>query len=64
MLIIILEHLSIILFMFFILCIIIDNFNITIINIIKLFLISIAIIYLPLLFIYFIIINGGHLQLL
>ena len=65
---ILIEHLIIQIFVFFILYFIINininkNDKITIKNIINLYLLSILIIYIPLLTIYIIIINGGHLTI-
>lgn len=65
---ILIEHLIIQIFVFFILYFIINininkNDKITIKNIINLYLLSILIIYIPLLIIYVIIINGGHLTI-
>lgn len=65
---ILIEHLIIQIFVFFILYFIIninknENNKITIKNIVNLYLLSILIIYIPLLTIYVIIINGGHLTI-
>lgn len=65
---ILIEHLIIQIFVFFILYFIINinknkNNKITIKNIVNLYLLSILIIYIPLLTIYVIIINGGHLTI-
>ena len=56
-----LEHLGIQLFVFFMLCAILDESKLTIKDMVILFLISVASIYIPLLTIYIIIANGGHL---
>lgn len=65
---ILIEHLIVQILMFFILYFIIninknENDKITIKNIVNLYLLSILIIYIPLLTIYVIIINGGHLTI-